>query len=199
MSNSSTRCAKCKGQKKYAGLGGIFKDCEVCNATGKVDIETKAKKPKEAVKKEEIRAPKIESISAEEMFKELGVPDDVIDASLGKSKAAYKEPIFPGYSDELITAILDEPRMEALAWENKYKHVKELFGINVLTQKPDQLMTKVQRAGVRAAYGAHVAQMNAPRAVDLSFAQNEAAKTDALHIAFEQREKSRIEKEAAKA
>jgi len=34
------RCSKCKGQKTYAGIGGIFKDCEICDATGKVAIST---------------------------------------------------------------------------------------------------------------------------------------------------------------
>jgi len=88
-------CFKCKGQKKYTGIGGIERDCEVCDANGRVKKITL--KPAAAVAEVEHVAPV---------------------ASVASDKS-----IFAGYDDELMRAVLAEPNMTTENWRLKYTAV----------------------------------------------------------------------------
>lgn len=188
------RCIKCRGQKSYAGIGGIYKKCEKCSGTGTIESEVVIlptvqieETIEPIVKQKKSKQRKLEPITEDLPFEEKEEVAQVLDVTV------EKKPIFPGYDDELMLAILDEPRMQALDWAKKYAHVKGLFCISPITGLQDELITKVQRASIRSMYGQR--QTIAPRKVDLQRAQNEASKTDAEYAAFAMQERARLEGE----
>lgn len=161
MSTNTVRCQACRGQKEAPGLGGIVKKCRACDGAGQVEIAVVTSAPSNAV---------VTTISTDEAVKTVG----------RKRKPKNKEPetvdmfpvIAPGI-DEFTQAILDEPRLDPLTWKAKYKHIPRLFGINPMTQMFDELISKVERANIRATYAS--AQPKIARKVDMTKSQDVGA------------------------
>ncbi len=204
MSNK-VRCLKCRGQKEYAGMGGIMKDCEVCNGTGKVEpvkleiVENKKEIEHVEPVKEEL---KVETVSAAEAFASMGVPAEVVKEAMANPPLIVSQgeilPLNAPVIDEFMQAVLDEPRMDPISWQAKYKHVSRLFGVDI-TGHFGELVTKVERAAIRANYAS--TQVIAERTVDLSVSQDSVSNSDPEYAAFtaqEKKLKAEAEKKAVK-
>lgn len=194
MSANMVRCTKCLGQKEYFGIGGIVKSCDTCNATGKVE----APKRLETIPEETV-TPVTDIISAAEAFKSMGIPDAIIaeaaateavDKALAQSQANFKKE--ETKVDELMQAVLDEPRMTPEMWKAKYQHVERLFGRSIITGCMEEMISKVQRAQMRANHAMQTPM--APRKVDLGRAQDMAVQSDPEYKAYVAQEKMRTEK-----
>lgn len=185
------RCVTCRGSGRVNGMGGLLKDCKVCGGDGTLEKLSIAKdvedKPKKLAVKEE--APKVTSKRV--TFKKA--PAVRSDA---EPIVAATKPIVPPVIDEVTQACLEEPRMEASAWRQKYQHVPGLFGKSMITGQIEEAISKVQRAAIRASYA--MTQPIAPRTVDLSAAQEKASLKDADYLSFKNNENARKAKEVAK-
>jgi hypothetical protein len=190
MSVDKTRCLKCRGQGEYAGIGGIMKNCIACDGKGKIEVIKDS--PKETLPKKKVK--EVEAVSAPEAFESMGIPASVINEVITKDLSEDSNNFPKPELDELTQAILDEPRMEAMAWAKKWCHVKQLFAMSPITGRYEELITKVQRAGMRATFAQ--GQEIAPRVVDLSKAQDSTIKSDPEYKAYQAQEKKL--KEAAK-
>lgn len=199
MSVRKVRCSKCRGQKKYVGIGGITKDCIECDGTGTVEQEM----PK-LVREIASPEPEPEPEPQPEPVKQAPPKKRPSRAKSAKSAAVKAPdvkpevkpgPIFPGYDDEFMRAILDEPKMDPLAWAAKYKHVDRLFGMTI-TGHFGELTTKVQRAGIRESYAMKTPM--APRVVDLSASQDAATKGDSEYASYQAKEKKALEEQKKK-
>jgi len=203
MSVDMIRCHRCRGQKEYAGIGGIVKKCEVCDGKGTVekialkavknsdieDVKKSDTKPSVKTKRKAVKA-EVETVSLKDVLSEVGVPDEVTeemfpeDAEITMVTAA-PGPIFAGYDDEFMRAILAEPSMTTEAWRDKYGLIAGGMDIR-------------QRHEIRVMYAA--SKPIAPRSVDLGKAQDMTAMSSPEYKAYAQQEKMRTEKlEAANA
>lgn len=201
MTNNTVVCWRCRGQKECAGIGGIVKKCTKCNGKGRIEQPVVAMHNKvvqgvidttvEAVAiptplaeiKAEIKAtPKRKSRAKAKAVEPVGEPE---------TADMFPEPAKPAVPtvDDFTQAILDEPRMDPIAWEAKYKHISRLFGINPMTQKFDCLVTQVQRAAIRANYAAN--QPRVARKVNVKKAQDMVAESDADYLEYKHREEAR--------
>lgn len=212
---NKVRCQRCRGQKKYAGIGGVMKDCEVCDSTGFIERELKI--VPQPVVQESVQVPEGASVVEDESAaSDTAVADEkdqdlsdvaelsaTSDLGVAQGEKVVYVPvapmqvgtILPGYDDEFMRAILAEPTMDAIKWAAAYKHVTQLFGINPMTKKWDELLSKVQRASIREMYA-----MSKPikeRRVDLGSQQDDAVKGDPEYKKYQANEKKR-EADAAK-
>lgn len=195
------RCQKCRGQKEFAGIGGIMKRCDMCNATGLV--EQVVKKAPEVVKVNHIEEA-LEKVSAAEVVASAAIdnsPKQTLPKRKSRARAKVVEPVAvvaevaAPVIDEFTQAILDEPKMTPEAWQAKYRHIDRLFGIDK-TGSFGALVSHAQRAAIRANYAA--TQYRAPRTVDLQAAQDSAVATDLEYAAYVANEKRMIEAAEAK-
>ena len=208
MSTEKIRCGRCRGQKEYAGMGGIMKECEVCDGTGKVAIVDMS--VNDIDKGEEI-------VSVEHSEEELDMVESVTDSDIGDVKVSdvtvtlvteaqaseqidnqpkQTLPLKQPELDELMQAVLAEPGMKPEDWARKYAHVDRLFGMTI-TGHHGELVTKVQRAEMRATYASQ--QPKADRQVDLKVAQDMASKTDPDYAVYQAEEKKLAEASKKKA
>ncbi len=208
---TKVRCAKCRGQKEYAGIGAIMKPCEPCGATGlveqiklkpveKIDISS------ERVEKEEenVHIPEgtTEVCSLEDIFPGVSkameeattkmaevITKDLSESSedfpkptvtVKKKEPEIKQPIFNGYSDAMMEALIAESLMDSEEWKRKYPHVA---GMGVR-----------ERQSIMAMYAQ--SKPTAPRQVDLGKAQDGAVKGDPEYAAFQAKEKQLLAKQA---
>ncbi len=205
MSTDLVRCPKCKGQKQYAGMGGIFKDCEPCDGAGKVELIKLKPAPvvdsidmliEPVVKTEEIvHIPEVVSVA--EAFESMGVPAaviaevreiDPVDLDIPAleiviTKDVEPFPIQEMVMDRMMEAVLAEPTMTTEEWRAKYPDIAEVSDIR-------------QRHSMRIVYAQ--SKPIAPRAVDLSKSQDDIAEADPEYAAFQANEKRLIEREEAK-
>ncbi len=184
-------CPSCKGRGIFAGMGGIEKSCAACDGSGRV--LKGAQEPKPAVEKKKAsksKAKEIETVTVTEAFESMGVPIEVV-----QEAAAIKEPIFSGYSDEFMEAILDEVAMEAMAWKKKYSHVTELFQFSPITRQLEETISKVARNGIREAYA--LSKPRPPRQIDLQKYQDQVAESDAQYLSYKAHEKAKLEAKRA--
>ena len=192
MSANMIRCTKCLGQKGYYGIGGLYRDCDVCDKTGKIE----APKRLEAIPEE----PVTQTVSVSEAFASMGIPaaiiaeaaaTEAVDKALAQSQANFKKKEETKV-DELMQAVLDEPRMTPEMWKAKYQHVERLFGRSIITGCMEEMISKVQRAQMRANHAMQTPM--APRTVDLGKAQDMAVQSDPEYKAYVAQEKMRTEK-----
>lgn len=202
---SKIKCLKCKGLGEYAGMGGIMRECGTCDGTGKIERDM----PERVT----------ETVSATEAFVSMGIPLGVVNQVIAP---AVENTVSPGLIketiaiegikqdnkpapvarqepaiDEVMQAVIDEPRMEALAWKNKYRHVKGLFAKSIITGQYEELITKVQRAAMRANYASN--QVIAERVVDMGALQDATVINSPEYKAYAAQEKLRTEKIESKA
>ena len=176
------------------GIGGLEKDCWGCDATGKVEQKSGCKTVDLLPD-----ATKIELVSLEDIFP--GVTE--IAKEIEAEKIAAIEPIsapepiiesiepkaiFPGYSDELMTALLEEHSMAGPEWKQKYKNVKELF-ITRDGQIIGEILDVRSRASIREMYAQ--SKPAAPRKVDLAAMQDAVANVDAEYARYDKQEKAK--------
>lgn len=193
MSNK-VRCLKCKGQKEYSGIGGIMKSCEPCGASGyveKVNVSVA-----QVEKEEEIVHIEPVSVSAVEAFESMGVPAEIIAEALTIVPEIVQVPaaVVVPEIDEFTQAVIDEPRLDPIAWQEKYKHVTRLFGMTI-TGHFGELVSKVERAAIRANYASN--QVIGERTVDLSVSQDAVSRGDNEYTAYQAQEKKLIAENAA--
>lgn len=196
----TVRCGRCRGQGQVAGMGGIMGDCSECNGVGKVSkaIETQDF----VVASERIESVQVSAVDIIE--KPVDEMSEVVHekvkspkkkkTKLGKSLGAYKE---PEILDDITRACLEEPSMDPLAWKHKYQNVEGLFAKSFITGQQEELITKVQRASIRASYA--MQRPIAPRTVDMGKSQDIASKNDSEYKAYKVKEKELIDKAAKKA
>jgi hypothetical protein len=218
------RCFKCRGQKEYAGIGGIVKKCEACDGKGTVekivlkavgdiknpeivDIKVSDNDKPEVKTKRKAKKPEVETVSLAEVLQEAGVPEAVTqemfpedkwvhtsglavemaasNAIDNQGKQTMSGPIFSGYDDEFMRAILAEPSMTTEEWRAKYGLIAGGMDIR-------------QRHEIRVMYAA--SKPIAPRSVDLKAAQDMTVAGDPEYKNYVQQEKMRTERlEAANA
>ncbi len=209
-------------------MGGILKDCEPCDGTGKVDaddisvecvdenekqrqmaetiervaevyqgiVSTGQTLPKKRAKDHsEDPLHMVELVSAAQAFESMGVPKSVIKEVITQDLSEATD-AFPAPIDELMVAILDEPRMDPLEWAAKYRHVDRLFG-KTIDGRFDELCTKVQRAAMRANYA--TGQVIADRVVNLSASQDAVSKSDPEFVTYQAKEKKLMAEKKKKA
>ena len=192
MSTNRVRCFRCRGQKKYIGMGGIERDCEVCDATGTVKkISLKPAAPVAEVEH-------VEPVAAAEVIEVIEVietiasiePNSVVDVQSEVQIQAITEthaptvktgPIFAGYDDELMRAVLAEPTMTTENWRLKYASTSITTDVR-------------QRHSIREMYAA--SQPIADRKVDLSASQDAAVNDDVDYKKFVANEKKMAAKAA---
>lgn len=208
MSAQKIRCSKCRGQKQYAGIGGVMKDCGVCNATGLVDyVELKVVKVEVVINDATPNSPVVEPIveaapKKKKAKKKVAAEGDKCPETADmatvsaefvppqpapvaqKQESGVKEPIFPGYPDELMEAVLAEPTMNSEDWRKAYPAIADSSDVRT-------------RHGIRVMYAQ--SRVSAPRKVNLGAAQDSAIKGDPEVAAFEAKEKARLEAESKKA
>ena len=182
MSTNTTRCTACRGQKEFAGLGGIMKKCHHCDGKGSVSAIVATSTESNAIVADMAAAATDEVISAikrkrpsrakakEPETVDMFIAEAIASSSIDSDGKAGRTVIVAPVVDEFTQAVLDEPRMDPLTWQAKYKHINRLFGINPLTQKFDELVSKVQRAEIRAQHAA--AQPKIKRTVDMTKSQD---------------------------
>ena len=90
-----------------------------------------------------------------------------------------KKPIFEGYSDSLMEALLDEPKMPLIDWKKKHMRNNELFIIGKKERGNDvigqELLDLHMRNSIRLLYAQ--SKPIAPRRVNTLAAQDNAAKS----------------------
>ena len=193
-------------------MGGILKDCEACDGTGKVDHIADASEMVDVIESvgeeydrildavnhvDHIEDPlyKVELVSSAKAFESMGIPKAVVQEVITKDLSEASD-AFPAPVDEFMVAILDEPRMDPLEWAAKYRHVDRLFG-KTIDGRFDELCTKVQRAAMRANYAGD--QVIADRIVNMSAGQDAASKSDPEYKAYQAREKKLMAEKKRKA
>jgi len=191
MSGDLIKCYRCKGLKKYSGIGGIMKECDVCDSRGKIS----APKPvasiipviEPEVKPKRKRASAVKAVLepvTDEMFDNLHSLEEVapgIEEAKKKETPSIKNETPKSVYTDLEIALLAEMGMDGIEWRKKYSYVKELFVVN--GDKIDELMSKVDRTYARESIARR--QVIAPRKVSMSAAQDKSVADDASVIAFE--------------
>jgi len=157
MSDNMVNCFKCKAQKKYVGIGGIERDCEACDGNGRVKKITL--KPAASV-----------------------VAVEHVEPVASVASVASDKPIFAGYDDELMRAVLDEPNMTTENWRLKYT------GVSIATSVRE-------RHSIREMYAQ--SQLVVDRKVNLSASQDAAIEDDADYKKFVADEKKLVAKAKA--
>jgi len=208
MATSYVRCYKCRGLKQVAAIGGIVKDCWICDATGKVEIEEapileviqSKMTPEDApvlVPLDVVLADaQLRQVTADlEVKLDSGVSSEAQPTVIQNETVVDTPPNYAvqlGVSEELLGAVLDEPRMKPDEWRMKYKGVAGLLGPN----GTDEIMTKVERASLRERYA--LMQPIAPRKVNLGASQDAAVNTDVEYLKFKAQEDAKIKAELEK-
>lgn len=168
MSANKVICQRCRGRKNISAMGGLTKECPGCLGVGKVDAPKVLAAPtmsNEPIATVDMFEGKQEFCTLEEIFP--GVTEGVKAQEIEPKKKEQEKPkqLWPGLDDDFVLAILDEPRMDPMAWAAKYKHVTRLFGANMVTGQHGELMSKVQRNTMRLMFAQ--SQVAAPRKVDI--------------------------------
>jgi len=218
---AKVRCNVCRGQKKVSGMGGITRDCRACSGTGEVDApELITLTPVEIESK-------VETVPFSQVLKEMDVPNSVIvemaNAATNEVAAAINNknkrsrsrrkpigavenitesvvpaPIFAGYSDALMTALLDEPKMPLQDWKKKYMRNNELFIIGKDGRGVDQIVGELlpleHRNTIRLLYAQ--SKPVAPRKVNLKDMQDNMAAFDPDYARYEREQKAKAELES---
>ncbi len=219
------RCPTCRGQKKMNGIGGIPRDCWTCKATGSIEKEVPklATIPENEILTVAIPTPlkisvptdlqeminppeyKTELCSLEDIFP--GVTQGVKEAEAKKkeveaaSQNPVKKAIFEGYSDALMEALLDEPKMPLIDWKKKHMRNAELFVLGKDSRGNDVIGTELLDLHLRNSIRLMYAQSKpiAPRKVNTMAAQDMVAKKDPDYVKYEREQKAKAENEARKA
>lgn len=182
------RCLACKGLGKVNGMGGLQRDCKACDGVGKVE----SKPIVDSVDILEKPVDKTPEIVHVEMAASAAIDEQSSKQTLPKKKeAAVVETL-----DEITLACIEEQRMDPIAWKQKYQHVEGLFAKSMITGQMEEIISKVERAAIRTSYAMQTPA--APRIVDLNKAQDAAGKSDPDYIAYQNKEKARLKKEASK-
>ncbi len=212
MAVSMVRCKDCRGLGWKRGMGAIEKDCITCDATGKVEqksgCETISLLPE---------AGKVELVSLEEIFpgvaaiaKEIEAevvniepiepkvePEAIIESIEPIKKKEIEndkpKPIFAGYSDALMVALLEEKSMAGPAWKQKHKNNNELF-VTSNGQIIGEILDVRDRASIRELYA--MSKPVAPRKVNLSAAQDMAASSDPQYMKYEKEMQAKAQQES---
>ena len=171
------RCMTCKGLGHVNGMGGLQRECKVCDGVGKIEkVETVDTSIKPVDKIEEIV-----QISHEIMESMASVD---IDEALGKQTLPKKKEVEAVETlDELTRAALDEPKMTTEQWRAKYPMIAEITDTR-------------QRHDARVLYASR--KPAAPRKVNLGASQDDVALKDSDYLAYEAKENARLEREEAK-
>lgn len=198
MAVSLVRCRACKGLGTTRGIGGIPRDCLVCDATGKVESKSGCETVEHLPD-----LPKVELVSLEQIFPGVtAIAEKMANEPVAIQPQEVKEkeiknnepkPIFAGYSDSLMKAILEENLMSGPEWKQKHKNNNELF----ITQN-DQIIGEIldvrDRASIRELYA--LSKPRAPRKVNLAASQDLAAKADPQYLKYEKEMKAKAEQES---
>lgn len=167
METNKITCYKCRGLKIMATMGGLTKSCTVCDETGMIARTSSNIKPVELdvsnpprVKKPK-KAATARGRGKSKVFQ--GVVENFSLADIFPGIESVKQPMLAGYSDQLIVALLEEPRCDPLKWRQQYQDVKELF--NVINNEITEVMSKVERAAIREIYARSIPI--SPRKVDI--------------------------------
>lgn len=190
MSANKVICQRCRGRKSISAMGGLTKECPGCLGVGKVEapkvmaVPTMSNEPianadmfpVDSVDISKKHVDKIELCSLEDIFP--GVTEGVKAQEIEPKKKEQEKPkqLWPGLDDDFVLAILDEPRMDPMAWAAKYKHVSRLFGAHMVTGQHGELMSKVQRNTMRLMFAQ--SQIAAPRKVDIMSGMDAIADKD---------------------
>lgn len=196
---NSIRCITCRGLKELAGIGGIMKTCWVCDGKGRIEKVIEQLEPSVVTTSEVTSAPVGETLAKPKRKSKTKIKDEEVEtADMFIAEAKISEAIDSGPKealsnfmpeiDEFTKAILDEVRMDPIGWQLKYKHIPRLFGINPMTQKFDELVSKVQRAAIRANYA--INQPKIARTVNLNKMQDGTVEADSDYLAFKSKEKA---------
>lgn len=171
------------------GIGGLWRDCWACEGKGTVAVSI-------AVSTAPVFTnPMVQGVV--DTTVESAIPSQPIVAkevaveSVNKHESVEPLCMFPGYSDAVMTAILDEPRMSIVDWKNKYRGVSELFVVEGGVVKAELIGLR-DRQAIRLAYAQ--SRPAAPRKVDLMKSQDMVANRDAdymLHVKAEEKLKAK--------
>ena len=178
------RCLTCKGLGKVSGMGGLQRDCKVCDGVGKVED----KKPGDVLDDvyKSLDAKYVDAVDTP--VKPVEETPEIVHEVKKKEVEAVET------LDEITKACIEEPRMDPISWKNKYQHVEGLFCKSIITGQMDEVISKVERAAIRTSYAMQTPA--APRKVNLNKAQDNAGKADPDYIAYQNKEKARLKKEA---
>lgn len=172
MSTNTVRCDKCKGQKEFAGIGGIMKPCHNCDGKGRISVPVATSAESNAVVMDIASKATNEVVRAIKRKRPSRAKSKVL---APETKDMFQDTctiaeIFAPPIDPVMVAVLDEPRMDPFKWQMKYKDVPGLFGRDMATGGIAELITKVQRAAMRADYAN--AQPKIARKVDMLKSQD---------------------------
>lgn len=192
----------CRGTGKTAGMGGIPRECRICDGEGKVLKAVESIQPIQAVA--EKTTPKtlepqaIEPIKAAPKSKAKKPTPEPIEP-ITETMPGFEEPkkpIFAGYDDDFMEAILSELSMEPAAWTRKYQHIKKLFSVDISGQI-GQVVSKVERNSIRLLYAQ--TQKIAPRKIDNMAMQDNVAAKDTDYLVYAAKDKAEQEEKEKKA
>ncbi len=185
MATEMMRCSACKGRGKRV-VGGMESDCRSCDGDGKVAVATELCSLADIFPgiEKSFEVEPIHSVNSSEP-KEVAEP---VKKKEKKAEVELPEPLFPGYSDELIRAILEEGQMSGSAWKEKHKNNNEVF-ITLNGTIISEILDVRARASIREMYA--MSRPAAPRKVDLSAAQDAAASSDAEYLKLVEQDKAK--------
>jgi hypothetical protein len=183
----SVRCPTCRGYKKVNGIGGIERDCHKCSGKGTVAPEAVVVTQMAAAATDEI----VEAIKKKE--------PEVSPAK--NAQLPVGDAIFPGYSNELMSALLDEPKLPLQEWKKKHMRNTELFVVAKDMRGQDQIVNELLDLHMRNSIRLLYAQSKpvAPRKVNAMAAQDMAARSDADYVRYEKQQKAKADLEARNA
>ncbi len=178
---SLVRCLTCKGLGHVNGMGGILRDCKVCDGVGKI----KKVEPVDISVEPVDETPEIVQMaqaSTDEIVEAIA-SSRIDEESKKQTLPKKKEPEVVETLDELTQAALDEPKMTTEQWRTKYPKIAEITDTR-------------QRHEARVLYASRKAP--APRKVNLGAMQDDVALKDSDYLAYEAKENARLEREEAK-
>ena len=194
MLTKSVRCHTCRGQKEVSGIGGVTKPCWNCDGTGKTQFEVMDNEVVHTFDefKSDVKKLSVEEVETLDMFDPhdaiapLGLVDEAISSAQIDKNEKGARTSFKKKEQEIVDptmeAILAESKMNSEDWKAKY---------------PIAASIDVRdRHNMRVMYAQ--AKPIEPRRVDLGKMQDNVSKSDPEHLAFLNREKALLEKEAAK-
>jgi hypothetical protein len=161
------KCMRCRGLGQIAWLGGVMRDCPGCNGAGKVPgIETK-KEPEPIIPTIEPAANAAEDtvVPVElDVIPTVAIPTPLAEVPKQVDNKG-REIIFPGYDNDLMEAVLAEPKMTTQEWKERYKRIAGVVEMGLR-----------ERAAIREMYA--MSKPPAPRKVDLMASQDKVAVGD---------------------
>ncbi len=146
------------------GMGGININCRICKGEGVIVVEpSELYKIVEAIPEavEPVKAAPVEVVEPVKKIK-IDVPVEAMVETLPLDLSPIVTDIFPGYSNDMMQALFDENKMDAIKWRQKYKGIKELFKVSGALI--DEVVSKVERNAIRELYAR--SKPVAPRVVD---------------------------------